>query len=191
MNNKSFNPRPYVSYCPLRVAQSTWPDELNKWDFKNIGIQPIVGTPKQRLHALKNRNANVFTTNYENIPWLVEQFGDKWPFQQVIADESTKLKSFRLRGGGVRAAALRGIAFKHVRFWQNLTGTSAPNGLLDLWGQNWFIDGGQRLGQTLGAFTDRWFNKIPIDDYFKITPTEFTQEQIQERLKDVCITLEA
>lgn len=78
-----------------------------------------------------------------------------------------------------------------MRFWQNLTGTSAPNGLLHLWGQNWFIDGGQRLGQTLGAFTDRRFNKIPIDDYFKITPTEFAQEQIQERLKDVCITLEA
>lgn len=182
---------PTLVIAPLRVAQSTWPDEVNKWDFKSIGIQPIVGAPKQRLHAIQNKHANVFTTNYENLPWLVETLGDKWPFQQVIADESTRLKSFRLRGGGVRASALRGVTFKKVKHWQNLTGTPAPNGLLDLWGQNWFIDGGQRLGRTLSAFTDRWFNKIPIGDYYKITPTEFAQEQIQERLKDVCLTLEA
>ncbi|MDF7671136.1 DEAD/DEAH box helicase [Orbaceae bacterium ESL0721] len=182
---------PTLVIAPLRVAQSTWPDELIKWDFKNISIQPIIGNSKQRADALKNPNANVFTTNYENLPWLVETLGAKWPFKQIIADESTKLKSFRLRGGGTRAASLRNVAFKKVNFWQNLTGTPAPNGLIDLWGQNWFIDGGQRLGRTIEAFTDRWFNKIPIGDFYKIEPAAFAQEQIQNALRDVCITLDA
>lgn len=182
---------PTLVIAPLRVAQSTWPDEVKKWDFENIEIQPIVGKPMQRKTALCNPHANVFTTNYENLPWLVETLGDKWPFKQVIADESTKLKSFRLRGGGVRASSLRSVAFKKVSFWQNLTGTPAPNGLLDLWGQNWFIDGGQRLGRTMSAFTNRWFNKIPIGDFHKIEPADFAQAQIQEALKDVCITLDA
>lgn len=182
---------PTLVIAPLRVAQSTWPDEVKKWDFENIEIQPIVGTPMQRKTALCNPHANVFTTNYENLPWLVETLGGKWPFKQVIADESTKLKSFRLRGGGVRASSLRSVAFKKVKFWQNLTGTPAPNGLLDLWGQNWFIDGGQRLGSTFKGFTNRWFNKIPTGDYYKTVPTDFAQKQIQEQLKDVCITLDA
>lgn len=182
---------PTLVIAPLRVAQSTWPDEVKKWDFANIDIQPIVGAKENRLRALQNNQANVFTTNYENLPWLVETLGDKWPFKQVIADESTKLKSFRLRGGGVRAASLRSVAFKKVNFWQNLTGTPAPNGLIDLWGQNWFIDGGQRLGRTMSAFTDRWFNKVPIGDFYKIIPAAFAQEQIQAALQDICITLEA
>ena len=182
---------PTLVIAPLRVAQSTWPDEVKKWDFANIDIQPIVGTKENRLKALQNSQANVFTTNYENLPWLVETLGDKWTFKQVIADESTKLKSFRLRGGGVRAASLRSVAFKKVNFWQNLTGTPAPNGLIDLWGQNWFIDGGQRLGRTMSAFTDRWFNKVPIGDFYKIIPAAFAQEQIQAALQDICITLEA
>ncbi|ARJ43163.1 hypothetical protein B1H58_14745 [Pantoea alhagi] len=43
------------------------------------------------------------TINYDNLVWLVETLGDRWPFGTVIADESTRLKSFRLRGGGKRA----------------------------------------------------------------------------------------
>lgn len=182
---------PTLVIAPLRVALSTWPDEYTKWDFKNIAIQPIFGPPKIRLRCLCNQYANIFTINYENLPWLVETLGDKWPFKQVIADESTRLKSFRLRGGSVRASSLRSVAFKKVKYWQNLTGTPAPNGLIDLWGQNWFIDGGQRLGRTMSAFTNRWFNKIPFGDFYKIEPTSFAQEQIQAVMKDVCITLDA
>ncbi|STD14155.1 Superfamily II DNA/RNA helicases, SNF2 family [Enterobacter asburiae] len=98
--------------------------------------------PKARAAALANSNASVFTINYDNLVWLVEELGDSWPFGTVIPDESTRLKSFRLRGGGKRAAALGKVAHKHVRRWMNLTGTPAPNGLVDLWGQAWFVDQG-------------------------------------------------
>uniref|UniRef100_UPI0006C5DD1C SNF2-related protein n=1 Tax=Xenorhabdus sp. GDc328 TaxID=742178 RepID=UPI0006C5DD1C len=153
--------QPTLVLAPLRVARSTWPDEADKWNhFHNIDVQPIVGNVKERRDALKNTNASVFTTNYDNLVWLVETLGDKWPFATVIADESTRLKSFRLRKGGKRAAALAKVAHKHVRRWVNLTGTPSPNGLVDLWGQSWFIDQGERLGRTYSAFTSRWFNSI-------------------------------
>lgn len=176
--------------APLRVAQSTWPDEAEKWDHlkKTIVVSPIVGSAEQRRAALR-RDANVFTMNYENIPWLIEELaGRKWPFSRVISDESTRLKSFRLRKGSKRAQALGRIAHRGPTEWINLTGTPAPNGLQDLWGQTWFLDAGARLGRTFSAFCNRWFQT----DYdgFGLRPLPFAQEQIQDRLQDICLSIE-
>ncbi|WP_038212632.1 SNF2-related protein, partial [Xenorhabdus bovienii] len=86
--------QPTLVLAPLRVARSTWPDEAEKWNhLHNIEIQPIVGSAKERAASLNNTNASVFTTNYDNLVWLVETLGDKWPFGTVVADESTRLKS--------------------------------------------------------------------------------------------------
>ena len=98
-------PGPSLVIAPLRVAQSTWPDEVRKWEhLRNVEVAAVVGDLKQRREALR-KPANVLTTNYEQLPWLVEHFGDKWPFGKIVADESTKLKSFRLRQGSKRAQA--------------------------------------------------------------------------------------
>lgn len=186
--------QPVLVLAPLRVARSTWPDEVDKWNhLRNIEMQPVVGTPAQRLKALQNTNASVYTTNYDNLVWLVETLGDRWPFGTVVADESTRLKSFRLRQGGKRAAALAKVAHKHVHRWMNLTGTPAPNGLIDLWGQAWFVDQGQRLGRTYGAFTSRWFNNIqfPGQQWSKLEPFTHSQDEIQHALSDVTISLNA
>ncbi|VEI61615.1 DEAD/DEAH box helicase [Serratia rubidaea] len=186
--------QPVLVLAPLRVAASTWPDEVAKWGhLRNIEMQPIVGSAKERATALMNPNASVFTINYDNLVWLVDQLGGRWPFGTVIADESTRLKSFRLRQGGKRAAALAKVAHKHVRRWVNLTGTPAPNGLIDLWGQAWFVDQGQRLGRTYGAFTGRWFNSIqfPGQQWTKLEARPHAQEQMQAALSDVTISLDA
>ena len=186
--------KPALVLAPLRVAASTWPDEAVKWGhLRNIEVQPIVGNAKARTAALANSNASVFTINYDNLVWLVEELGGRWPFGTVIPDESTRLKSFRLRGGGKRAAALGKVAHKHVRRWMNLTGTPAPNGLVDLWGQAWFVDQGQRLGRTYGAFTSRWFNSIqfPGQSWTKLEPFAHSQDEIQRALADVTISLDA
>lgn len=93
--------QPALVLALLRVASSTWPDEAVKWNhLRNIDVQPIIGTAKERMAAIKNTNASVFTINYDNLVWLVEIFGEHWPFGFIIADESTRLKSFRLRKGG-------------------------------------------------------------------------------------------
>lgn len=195
-------PGPALVLAPLRVAQSTWPDEAKKWDhLRNIEVSAVVGTPDERRAALR-REASVYTCNYDNLPWLIEHYGDRWPFRKVVADESTRLKSFRLGGykkdgtpkkspggGGVRAQELAKVAHKHVKHFIELTGTPSPNGLKDLWGQLWFIDAGQRLGRTHGGFVQRWFR--PAHNGFGIEPLPFAQEQIQDRVRDVCLSIDA
>lgn len=187
-------PGPSLVLAPLRVAASTWPDESTKWaHLRNVEVSAVVGTPEQRRAALK-RPANVFTTNYDNLPWLIEHLGDRWPFRKVVADESTKLKSFRLQQGGKRAHALGRVAHAKVDRFIELTGTPSPNGLQDLWGQAWFLDKGVRLGRSFEAFKARWFQSVQVGSdrhAVRLEPLPFAQEQIEDRMRDLCLSLDA
>ncbi len=178
---------PALVIAPKRVARDVWPTETVKWDHtKHMNVVPILGAEKDRRRAIHTK-AEIYTINYENIEWLVEEWGDKWPYLTVIADESTKLKGFRLKSGTRRAAALAQIARKTQR-WINLTGTPSPNGLKDLWGQAWFLDFGHRLGRTWTDFKERWFR---FDQYTMETkPMDFAQEQIQKALEDITLTIQ-
>jgi hypothetical protein len=197
--------RPALVIAPKRVAEHTWPDEVRKWDFcAGWQVDTILGTPAERLNALgrvRRGGSPLATINYENLPWLLEKLDGAWPFGMVIADESTKLKSFRggfrthpatgktyyQGGGSTRARALGRVAHRTPR-WINLTGTPSPNGLQDLWGQGWFLDAGQRLGRTFESFKERWFQKS--FDGFSIDPLPFAQEQIETAIRDICLTTE-
>lgn len=179
---------PTLIIAPLRVAQNTWPDEAKKWEhLDNIELQCISGNIKERTKALENKNANVFTINYENIPWLVHS--TKWFFDKIVADESTKLKSFRLRQGGMRSGMLAKVAHRGSAYFDELTGTPAPNGLLDLWGQAWFLDKGVRLGSSYSAFTQRWFKQHYSG--FGYVPLPNAEREINERLKDLYLPVRA
>ena len=178
---------PALVLAPLRVARSTWPDEIQKWPhLSHLRVSVITGTPKQRQKAL-DTPADIYTTNYDNLVWLRTALGDAWPFKTVIADEFTRLKSFRLRQGGSRARALGGVAHTHVNRFIGLTGTPAPNGVKDLWGQIWFLDKGERLGKTFSAFEQRWFRKGY--DGYSLMPYDHTQAEVEEKLKDICLTV--
>ena len=198
--------------APKRVAETSWPAERDKWreSFGHLSMAAAIGTPAQRLAALRS-TPDILTTNYENIEWLLEQYGDNWPFDMVAADESTRLKGLRISlqrrqkkdgtwgnefiagQGGKRSKALAHIAHKHVRRWVNLTGSPAPNGLVDVWGQQWFVDGGRRLGNSFDAFSQRWFRMVhgSSREQQRIEPMPFAQEQIQALMAQSSITVDA
>lgn len=179
---------PTLVLAPLRVAKTTWPEEALKWDhLRDISVVSVTGSEAERRAALKY-DASVYTTNYENIGWLVEHFGERWPFGRIVADESTKLKNYRTHQGGVRAQALGKVAYTKTKRFTALTGTPAPNGLVDLWGQMWFIDRGLRLGRTFEAYKNRWFR---TEYQGGLSPLPHAQAEIEERLRDVCLTLYA
>ncbi len=180
-------PAPTLVLAPKRVALTVWPAEVAKWPNLDLTCSVISGTERERLVALK-RKANIYTINYDMLDWLVDALGDDWPFQTVIADESTKLKGFRTRQGGKRAKALGSVAHKYVRRFIELTGTPATQGVVDLWGQMWFLDKGERLGATHTAFLSRWF----ITGYggWGHRPCDFAHKQIEEKIADLCVTID-
>jgi SNF2 family DNA or RNA helicase len=181
-------PGPALILGPKRVAQNVWTKEPKKWEqYENWTVSPVVGDIYARQRALK-RPAHIHTCNYEQLPWLVEHLGSSWPFKMVIADESTRIKGFRLTQGGQRARALAEVAHSRVERWINLTGTPSPNGLEDLWGQQWFVDRGDRLGRTFTAFQRRWFRRKWSGR--GVEPLGHSDEEIKAKLREVTLTLD-
>lgn len=198
--------------APKRVAESTWPAERNKWleSFGHMSVAAAVGTPDQRLAALRS-TPDILVINYDNIAWLMEQYQHHWPFDLVVPDESTRLKGLRVSfqrkkrkdgtygqefitgQGSSRARALADIAHTKVRRWINITGSPAPNGLIDVWGQNWFVDGGRGLGNSFKAFTDRWFRaKIgSTHQQQRFEPLPYADDQIHRVLAKTSLSIDA
>jgi SNF2 family DNA or RNA helicase len=194
--------------APKRVALSSWPEEREKFleSFGHLKVAAAIGTPAQRAAALRS-NPDILTINYDNVEWLIEACGgvENWPFDTVFADESTRLKGLRVSirksstgktfiagQGATRAKLLAQVAHTRVRNWFNLTGSPAPNGIVDTWGQQWFIDAGQRLGHSFSAFSDRWFRAVPgSDGYSRIEPLAFAQAEVEKLLAETSITVDA
>lgn len=181
--------------APLRVASGTWPAEQEKWKFPNLRVGDATGPAAHRVATLEE-DFNVICLNYECIEWLTGLYGpDDWPFTVIVADESTKLKSYRSKSGGSkRAKALSRVAWGRVKRFINLTGTPSPNGLKDLWGQNWFIDAGERLGTSYAAFTDRWFITESKGDHHAAKgyrPRKGADDEIHRAMKDISLTVDA
>lgn len=135
--------------APLRVARDTWAREAAKWDhLRRLRVSVVLGDARERLAALE-RPAEVYVINRENVPWLCETLFD-WPFDMVVIDELSSFKSVQAK----RFKALRKVRGR-IRRIVGLTGTPAPNGLIDLWPQIYLLDRGERLGKTVGAYRAR------------------------------------
>lgn len=176
---------PALVVAPKRVADIVWPDELAKWDaFEGISLTKILGNRAQRADALLGQPTDLSVINYENLLSLREHLGGKWPFKTVIADESKRLAGFQLQASTKRADMLADIA-QHTGRWINLTGTPATRDLRDLWGQNWFVDFGARLGHSKTKFESRWFQTNPYSR--KVKPLPGAEAEIHAAMADVAL----
>lgn len=147
-----FETQKVLVIAPIRVARDTWPAEIHKWDhLAGLTVSPIIGTAKQR-EAAANRRADIYTIGRENIPWLVKHHGNRWPYDMVIIDELSSFKNPQAK----RFKALKKVRPKIHRI-VGLTGTPAPNSLLDIWAPFRLIDNGQRLGKYITHYRDQYF----------------------------------
>ena len=170
--------------APLRVAQSVWPNEPSEWaHLQHLTVQPIIGTPKQRAAAMF-KPADIYTINYENLIWLVEQWGKRWPYDWVVTDEATRLK----KPSGKRFRAAKRV-HKLPRRWTHLTGTPASNGLMDLWAPTYLLDSGERLGTAFTRFRDSHFDSDFMGYRWEIRPG--SDELIRNAISDITLSIRA
>lgn len=174
--------------APKRVAETTWSDEIEKWEhLGGIRISKILGTAKQRASALK-ADADIYLINRENVVWLVAKLQGYWPFDMLVIDELSSFKSAK----SARFKALRLVRPKISRV-VGLTGTPAPNGLIDLWSQIYLLDLGERLGKTITGYRIKYFhpgrsNGQVVFDYKLNSGSE---EAIYKQIGDICISMKA
>ena len=172
--------------APKRVAESTWPNEISKWEHLNgLSFSLVLGSRQEREEALQKK-AFLYIINRENIPWLVESH--TWDFDMVVIDELSSFKSNKAE----RFNALRHVRPKFPRI-VGLTGTPAPNSLLDLWPQMYLMDMGQRLGRFIGGFRERFFqpDKRNREIIYSYKPREGAEEAIYSLISDICISMKA
>lgn len=174
--------------APLRVAEDTWSTEVDKWDhLKHLRISKILGSKKQREEAI-NTEADIYVTNRENVDWLVTECFNNWIWDMVVIDELSSFKSSKAK----RFRALKKVRpyFKRI---VGLTGTPAPNSLIDLWPQIYLLDGGQRLGKTITGYKERYFKPGRRNGYvvYNWELKEGSEEAIQNKISDICISMSA
>lgn len=181
---------PVLVIAPKRVAENTWSKETEKWEhLRHLRISKVMGTEKQRTEALRrvfDKTADIFIINRENVVWLVEFFGNLWPFRIVVIDELSSFKSAQAK----RWKALRRVRGR-IRRLIGLTGTPRPNGLEDLWPQVYLLDQGARLGRTLGAFRARYLVPEKMNGHivYSYRPREGAEAEVYEKLEDICMSI--
>lgn len=174
--------------APLRVAEDTWSTEVEKWDhLKHLRISKVLGNQKQRIRALSTK-ADIYVTNRENVDWLVKECFKNWTFDMVVIDELSSFKSSK----AVRFRQLKKVRpyFKRI---VGLTGTPAPNSLIDLWPQIYLLDGGKRLGKTITGYKQQYFSPGRSNGYivYDWKLKEGAEDTIHQRIGDICISMMA
>lgn len=172
--------------APKRVAEDTWPKEVDKWGHCKLTYSVVLGTAGERIAALK-KDAHLYFMNYENIQWLFDLLKEPsdWPFDTVVLDESSKVKSPSTK----RFKILRRL-LPHTRRVIALTGTPSPNGIMDLWSQVYLLDSGERLGRSFYEFRGRNFYK-PNPHGFVWLPYEGAEQRVAKDISDICVSMRA
>lgn len=136
---------PALVVAPKRVTELVWPTETARWR-PDLSFARATGNPTARRRGLDS-GADVVAVSRDN---LADAVGGPW--RTIVLDE---LSSYKNRATQ-RWKAARRLVKGRPYVW-GLTGTPAPNGLLDLWPQMFLLDGGERLGKTLGSYRERYF----------------------------------
>lgn len=178
--------------APKKVTQVTWSDEIKNWEhLQGLTISVIDGTAKQRREAMAAK-ADIYAVSRDNIVWLVLECGGvKLPYDMVVIDELSSFKNHASK----RFRAMRKVR-KFIPRVVGLTGTPAPNGLIDLFAQMYLIDQGERLGKSITAYRDRFFrpgkrNGDIVYTYELKAPQNETEQQISDLISDITISMTA
>lgn len=186
--NDYFDAKRVLVIAPLRVADDTWSREVEKWDhLRHLRISKVLGSAEHRRKSLK-READIYVINRENVVWLVSELGTSWDFETVVIDELSSFKN----SSSKRFRALRRVRPMMKRVI-GLTGTPAPNSLIDLWPQIYLLDMGERLGKTISVYRDRYF--IPGERsghvVYKWHQKKESEERIYEAISDIAVSMKA
>jgi SNF2 family DNA or RNA helicase len=174
--------------APKRVAEDTWAQEVAKWNhLSHLTVSLVLGTPKQRTEALA-ADADIYVTNKENTKWICEKYKKDWPFDMLVIDELSTFKN----SDSQRFKILKKQMPLVDRF-VGLTGTPAPNNLIDIWSQIYLIDGGERLGKHKTHFKQAYFYPTHqvADNVFNWDLRKGADDAIYNKINDITVSIKS
>lgn len=183
--------------APLRVCHSVWPGEIAKWkDFAGIDYVVLHGPKKDQLLA---EDHQLYIINPEGLDWLFKPEKAKSArnktkvsvdlkhvkalgFDGLVVDELTAFKNHTSN----RFKLIREIRHLFKITW-GLTGSPGANGLEQLFGQVYVLDGGRSLGRYVTHFRGKYF-QLGYDGFsYQLLPG--AEERIYEAISPVCLRM--
>jgi SNF2 family DNA or RNA helicase len=173
---------------PINPMYGTWPAEMAKWnEFLGLTYSIIHGSPAEREARLANHQVDIHFINPEGLKWLFHKKRKKQlPDWYVLCiDESTKFKNSQT----VRFKLLK-KELARFRWRWIMTGTVAPNGLQDLFGQIYVLDLGDSLGRYITHFRKQYFYQDGYRDY-SYSARAGAMEEVTELISPMVLQLKA
>ena len=169
---------------PLRPAYSVWPGEAKKWtEFNVLKVNVLHGPEKD---ARLREGADVDVVNPEGLAWLFSTIdGKNWPWDVICVDESTRFKHTNTQRFKLLRPHLDRFKRRYI-----LTGSPAPNGLLDLFGQVYILDLGNALGRYITHFRLAYFDQTGYGGY-QWVPKSDAEARIYKKLAPLASRLAA
>lgn len=162
--------------APLRVTNHVWHEEIKKWEhLKHLTWSIVTGNEKTRLTGLK-QNVDIYLINRENVPWLYSKNHTQW--DMIILDESSSFKNPTSK----RFKAIKKFTYDYLI---ELSGTPAPNGLLDIWSQIYLLDQGKALGKTMNIYKSQYF----VSDYYGYNFTPRDPSKIYQAIEHLVLSM--
>ena len=174
--------------APKRVAETVWAEEAQNWEhLQHLTFSKIIGTEKQRLEAF-HKKADIHIISRDNIAWLCCICSSNLPYDMLVIDELSSFKNHQSQ----RFKALR-LARPWIKRVVGLTGTPAPNGLIDLWPQIYLMDRGERLGKTITKYRSTYFTPGRSNGYvvYNYNLQGGAEQAIRNKIGDICISMQA
>jgi hypothetical protein len=141
-----------IVIAPVRVALTTWPDEIKKWShLAGTDMVVLKGSPGRRTRLLMEDH-EVYVCSIDLCEWLIDTLrtmpktDHRW--DMLVIDELSRFKSPR----GARAKKLARFAERFGAII-GLTGSPRPNGLEDQFSPLRIISAGEAWG---GKGFDPW-----------------------------------
>lgn len=175
--------RTMLVIAPRRVCYNVWPKEVAKWaEFAHLRVEILHGPQKDELLG---RPADVYVINPEGLDWLFTKMNERQiSFDMLVVDESTKFKHSDTK----RFKAMRKMLHRFRRRYI-LTGTVAPNGLMDLFGQIYLLDEGAALGRYITHYRTSYFYPSGYGGY-TWAPQHGALERISERIAPLVLRMQ-
>jgi len=168
--------------APLKPMYGTWRQEAEKWThLQHLKFSIIHGANK--LESL-NEEADIYLINPEGVQWLCEQ-STMPKFDILCVDESTKFKSSQSKRFKALKKHLNNFKYRWI-----LTGTLAPNGLLDLFSQVYLMDMGESLGKYVTHYKNKYFFQTGFGGY-TYEPFPNASKDITDKIAPLTLRLNA
>ena len=176
------NIKSFLVMSPLLTTLMSWPNEIRKWK-PDMSFSICHGPNKD---SRLDENTQIKLINFEALPWLLDavvEYHKKYkcyPFQGLVIDEGSKMKN----PSTVRFKTFKRMLPLFSQWRLILSGTPAPNTLMDLWSQYFILDGGVRLEPNITRFRTKYFVQGFNRFTWSIKSPE-AEDQVSKAVKDI------